>query len=64
MANLPEGEIPKEPAESSSQGESTTERPSEDLATEDLPITPTVKALPSSGELSGKLPFHHLPRIL
>ncbi|KAL5316292.1 hypothetical protein ACEPPN_015337 [Leptodophora sp. 'Broadleaf-Isolate-01'] len=50
--NLPDGEIPKEPTESSSQGESTAERPSEDLATEGPPTTPTVKALPSSGELS------------
>ena len=62
--SLPEGELPKEPTENSSQGESTTERPSEDLATEDLPITPTVKVPPSSGELSGKLLFHHFPRIL
>jgi len=61
--NLPEGELPKEPSESSSQGESTTERPSV-LATADLSTTPTVKALSSSGELSGKLPFHHFPRIL
>ena len=35
---LPDGEIPKEPTESSSEDESTTERPSEDNTAEDLPI--------------------------
>ena len=35
---LPDGEIPKEPTESSSEDESTTEHPSEDDTAEDLPI--------------------------
>jgi len=64
-ANLPEGEIPKEPTESSSQDQSTAERPSEDVRVEGLPIiTPAAKSLPGSGELSGAIPFLHLPCIL
>ena len=53
-----EGEIPKEPTESPSQDQSTAEPPSEDHAMEILPIVkPAAKALPSSGKLSGKIPF-------
>lgn len=63
--NLPEGEILKEPTESSSQDQSTAERPSEDVRVEGLPIiTPAAKSLPGSGELSGAIPFRHLPCIL
>jgi hypothetical protein len=63
--DLPEGEIPKELTESSSQGQSTAERSYEDHAVESLPIIkPATETLPSSGKLSGKTPFHSLPRIL
>lgn len=63
--DLSHGEILKEPTESSSQDQSTAERSPEDHTVESLPIIkPAAKAHPSSGELSGKTPFRHLPRIL
>jgi len=63
--DLSQGEILKDPTESSSQDQSTAERSSEDHTVESLPFTkPAAKASPSSGELSGKTPFRHLPRIL
>jgi hypothetical protein len=56
--NLPDGEIPKELRESSSQVQSTSEHPSEDHPVKSLPTRP------SSGKQSGKILFRHLPRIL
>jgi hypothetical protein len=56
--NLPDGEIPKKLRESSSQVQSTAERPSEGHPVKSLPTRP------SSGKQSGKILFRHLPRIL
>jgi hypothetical protein len=58
-------EIPKRPTESSPQDQSIAEHPSEDHTVESPPIIkPAAEALPSSGELSGKTPSRHLPRVL
>ncbi|PVH72511.1 hypothetical protein DL98DRAFT_576777 [Cadophora sp. DSE1049] len=53
-ASLPEREISIEPTKSSSQDQSTAERPSEDVTEEGLPIiTAAAKSLPGSRDPSG-----------